>query len=157
MGSSPSKKGLWVSRGQSPPLASSADILSFSRLPKRLHAVRSAGSELQNNPGDCSAREGRSARESAPLKRGSVSEVRSRGSPLLQGFPSFSNSPPDCLRNSPFSERTSSSANRKCISLFEVPDWKVSEVVKKCGNRIRVQMRGFAPSIPTPPLKRVRS
>ena len=43
-------------------------MANFSQLPKGLHAVRSAGSELQNNPGDCSAREGRSARESAPLK-----------------------------------------------------------------------------------------
>ena len=31
--------------------------------------MRSAGSELWNNPGDCSTREGRSARESAPLER----------------------------------------------------------------------------------------
>ena len=70
-------------------LASSADILSFSQLPKRLHAVRSAGSELQNNPGDCSAREGSSARESAPLKRGSVSEVRSRGALSLAERPAL--------------------------------------------------------------------
>ena len=32
MGSNPSKKGLWVSRGQSPPLAGETEIYSFSRL-----------------------------------------------------------------------------------------------------------------------------
>ena len=63
------------------------------------------------------------------IKKSSEIESAVRGSPLLQGFPSF----------------------RSALRV------NASEVVKKCKNRIRVRMRGFAPSIPTPPLKRVRS
>ena len=61
-------KGLWVSRGQSP-----RSLIAMSEIP--LHAVRSAGSELSNSPGDCWAREGRSARESAPLKRDACNSI----------------------------------------------------------------------------------
>ena len=84
----PFLKGAWVSRGQSPRFAPETDSHTFSQLPtpsksKRritrcrfaVDEVRSAGSELLNSPGDCWAREGRSARESAPLKRDACNSI----------------------------------------------------------------------------------
>ena len=83
-------KGLWVSRGQSPPLASFADSHPFSPFPKCSCPHRSA----QRNPKYCPKR--KSCRIGSAL----------RGRPLLQVAPSFSNSPPDCWKNSPPVERT---------------------------------------------------
>ena len=74
-------KGLQVSKGQSPLFAQGTDSYAFSQLlkpsksgiPKKLthfrlalDAVRSAGVNLWNSPGDCFTKRGRSARESAP-------------------------------------------------------------------------------------------
>ena len=41
-----------------------------------------------------------------------------RGSPLLQGFPSFPHSPPDCGENSPFSERTACKRFGSCEKVW---------------------------------------
>ena len=119
-------KGLWVSRGQSPPLARETDMHAFSRLPKCSCPHCSA----QRNSKYC------------PKPKSALFGSALRGRPLLQVAPSFPTVPRTVGKIHPLP------------SALRV---SVSEVVKKCACRYRVQMRGFAPSIPTPPLKRVRS
>ena len=96
-------KGLWVSRGQSPPLAPFADSHSFSPFPKCYRPHRSA----QRNPKYCPKR--KSCRIGSAL----------RGRPLLQVAPSFSNSPPDCWKNSPPVERTACKRFGSCEKVWE--------------------------------------
>ena len=117
-------KGLWVSRGQSPPFTQETDIHSFSRLksvPVLVVAVR--------RPKILSKK------KKLPYRK------CFKGRPLLQVSPSFSNSPPDCWRNSPPVERTASSASRKCVSFSGFRTWKVLAVVKKRTNRFPVQTK----------------
>ena len=78
-----------------------------------------------------------------------------RGSPLLQGFPSFPHSPPDCLRNSPFSERTASSASRKCVSFFGIPDLEGFISCEKAYESVPCANKGLCPFETCKPLKRL--
>ena len=99
----PFLKGSQDSKGQSPLLVGSIDFYSFSRLPKCSDLHRLA----QQDPKYC-------------LKLKSVlfgSAFRER--PLLQVSPSFPNSPPDCLENSPFSERTACKRFGSCEKVWE--------------------------------------
>ena len=139
LGSSPSKKGLWVSRGQSPPLASFADSHPFSPFPKCSCPHRSA----QRNPKYCPKR--KSYRIGSAL----------RGRSLLQGFPSFPHSPPDCGGNSPFSERTASSASRKCVSFFGIPDLEGFSSCEKAYESVPCANKGLCPFETCKPLKRL--
>ena len=96
-------KGLWVSRGQSPPLASFADSHPFSPFPKCSCPHRSA----QRNPKYC------------PKRKSCHIGSALRGRPLLQVSPSFSNSPPDCWKNSPSVERTACKRFGSCEKVWE--------------------------------------
>ena len=78
-----------------------------------------------------------------------------RGSPLLQGFPSFPHSPPDCGENSPFSERTASSASRKCVSFFWIPDLESFSSCEKAYESVPCANKGLCPFETCKPLKRL--
>ena len=78
-----------------------------------------------------------------------------RGSPLLQGFPSFPHSPPDCGENSPFSERTASSASRKCVSFFGIPDLEGFSSCEKAYESVPCANKGLCPFETCKPLKRL--
>lgn len=71
----------------------------------------------------------------------------------MQGFPSFPHSPPDCGENSPFSERTASSAGRKCVNL--IPDLKGFGSCEKVCFSIYGANRGRCPLDTHNPLKRI--
>ena len=128
-----------MSRGQSPPLASFADSHSFSPFPKCSCPHRSA----QRNPKYCPKR--KSCRIGSAL----------RGRPLLQVSPSFSNSPPDCWRNSPPVERTASSASRKCVSFFGIPDLEGFSSCEKAYESVPCANKGLCPFETCKPLKRL--
>ena len=98
----PFLKGSQDSKGQSPLLVGSIDFYSFSRLPKCSNLHRLA----QQDPKYC-----------LTLKS-VLFESAFRERPLLQVSPSFPNSPPDCLENSPSAERTAC----KGISLIAMSD-----------------------------------
>ena len=78
-----------------------------------------------------------------------------RGSPLLQGFPSFPHSPPDCGENSPLAERTASSASRKCVSFFGIPDLEGFSSCEKAYESVPCANKGLCPFETCKPLKRL--
>ena len=78
-----------------------------------------------------------------------------RGRPLLQVAPSFSNSPPDCWRNSPPVERTASSASRKCVSFFRIPDLEGFSSCEKAYESVPCANKGLCPFETCKPLKRL--
>ena len=84
-------------------LASFADSHPFSPFPKCSCPHCSA----QRNPKSCSKRKS--------YRIGSAV----RGRPLLQVAPSFSNSPPDCWKNSPPVERTACKRFGSCEKVWE--------------------------------------
>ena len=73
----------------------------------------------------------------------------------MQVAPSFSNSPPDCWRNSPPVERTASSASRKCVSFFWIPNLESFSSCEKAYESVPCANKGLCPFETCKPLKRL--
>ena len=78
-----------------------------------------------------------------------------RGRSLLQSAPSLGNSPPDCFPNSPPAERTASSASRKCVSFFGIPDLEGFISCEKAYESVPCANKGLCPFETCKPLKRL--